>query len=72
MQTVNVSEFGERFLSLLDELPVEGALITKRGRPVAPLMPIRRNSAHLIGKLSGKFEIKGDILSTGEEWDARR
>lgn len=40
-------------------------MITKRGKPVAKLIPIRAQSASLIGSLRGKVTIKGDILSTG-------
>jgi prevent-host-death family protein len=70
MQRFNVSEFRSQCLALLDRLPPEGVLITRRGKPVARLMPVGDTSADLIGKLAGKFEIRGDILSTGEEWDA--
>lgn len=45
-------------------------MITKRGKPVAKLIPIRAESASLIGSLKGKVTIKGDIWSTGTEWDA--
>ena len=45
-------------------------LVTKRGRPIAKVVPIRNDHSHLIGALAGKFEILGDILSTGEKWDA--
>jgi hypothetical protein len=34
MKTLNVSDFRERCLQLLDGLPADGILITKRGRPV--------------------------------------
>jgi antitoxin (DNA-binding transcriptional repressor) of toxin-antitoxin stability system len=48
----------------------EGIIITKRGRPVAKLIPIGAESAALIGALKGKLVIKGGILSTGVRWDA--
>ena len=70
MKTLNVSDFREQCLALLDELPPEGVLITKRGQPVARVTPVREDNADLIGKLAGKFEIRGEIFSTGEEWDA--
>jgi hypothetical protein len=34
-------------------------------------MPVRENDGDLIGVLGGQLKIKGDILSTGEEWDAQ-
>jgi antitoxin (DNA-binding transcriptional repressor) of toxin-antitoxin stability system len=51
---------------------VDGIVITKRGRPVAKLLPIRTTSAELIGGLKGKVRVKGDTLSTGLRWDAER
>ena len=65
-----MSEFREQCLSMLDQLPPEGVVITRRGRPVARIVPLRQNHADLIGKLAGQFEIDGDIFSTGEVWDA--
>lgn len=70
MKSLNVSEFREQCLSLFENLPAEGILITKRGEPIAKVMPLRNDNADLIGSLAGLFEIRGDILSTGEEWDA--
>jgi prevent-host-death family protein len=70
MKHLNVSEFREQCLALLDELPAEGVLITKRGRPVARLAPVRENDGDLIGSLRGRLKIKGDVLSTGEKWNA--
>jgi prevent-host-death family protein len=71
MKRLNVSEFRKNCLSLLEELPAEGVLITKRGQPIARLTPVRKNNADLIGKLAGILEIHGDIMSTGEQWDAQ-
>lgn len=70
MVKLNVSEFREQCLSLFEELPPEGVLITKRGRPIARLLPVRENDGDLIGSLAGQINIEGDIFSTGEEWDA--
>ena len=70
MKRLNVSEFREQCLALLEELPADGVLITKRGRPIARLEPVRENDADLIGALAGRLDIRGDILSTGERWDA--
>jgi antitoxin (DNA-binding transcriptional repressor) of toxin-antitoxin stability system len=70
MKRLNVSEFREVCLSLLEELPAEGVLITKRGRPIARVEPVRDNDGDLIGALKGRLRIEGDILSTGERWDA--
>ncbi len=68
---LNASEFRERCLSLLEHLPPEGVLITKRGRPVARLIPVRPNSGSLIGSVPGIIASGDDnLFSTGEKWDA--
>jgi prevent-host-death family protein len=70
MKKINASKFKEQSLSILDNLSPEGIVITKHGRPVAKLIPIHERSADLIGCLKGKMRITGDIMSTGESWDA--
>jgi antitoxin (DNA-binding transcriptional repressor) of toxin-antitoxin stability system len=55
---------------LVDHLDVAGIVITKHGKPVAKIIPIQSSCAHLIGAMKGKIRIKGDVLSTGLEWDA--
>ena len=56
----------------LDAVDPDGIVITKRGKPVARLIPFASDSASLIGSLTGKLEIKGEILSTGLDWNAER
>jgi prevent-host-death family protein len=70
MRQLGAAKFKEQCLAILDELDDEGLVITKRGTPVAKLIPIRTESAALIGSLAGKLRIEGDILSTGVSWDA--
>jgi antitoxin (DNA-binding transcriptional repressor) of toxin-antitoxin stability system len=50
----------------------DGIVITRRGKPVAKLIPLASNPASLIGSLKGKLHIKSEILSTGLGWDAER
>jgi len=71
VKSLNVSEFRERCLTLIECLPPEGVVVTKRGKPIAKVVPIRKDNADLIGSLAGAFEITGDVFSTGEEWDAQ-
>ena len=71
MKQIAAAKFKEQCLSLLDEVDEEGLVITKRGKPVAKLIPIRAESAELIGALKDKLRIKGDILSTGARWHAQ-
>jgi prevent-host-death family protein len=70
MKYVPATKFKETCLSLLDQVDPEGIVITKRGKPVARLIPFAADSADLIGALAGKVRIKGDILSTGVKWRA--
>ena len=68
----SASKFKEQCLSLLDRVDPEGIVVTKRGKPVAKLIPFGADSADLIGSLKGKLRIKGQIISTGIRWDAER
>jgi prevent-host-death family protein len=65
------AEFKAKCLRILDELEPEGIVITKRGRPVAKVLPAAAVDNHkLIGSMKGKIQIKGDIFSTGVQWNA--
>ena len=70
MKTIGAAKFKEQCLALLDKLDPDGLVITKHGRPVARLLPFEREHAELIGSLNHKVDIRGDILSTGIEWNA--
>jgi prevent-host-death family protein len=70
MKQIPAAKFKEQCLSILDHVDEEGIVITKRGKPVAKLIPIRTESAELIGKLRGRVKVKGDVLSTGLGWNA--
>ncbi len=70
MKQIAAAKFKEQCLSLLDEVDPDGIVITKRGKPVARLVPITGDSASLIGSLRGKIKIKGNILATGVRWHA--
>ena len=70
MRRISAPKFREQCLSLLDDLSAEGIVITKRGKPVAKVIPIASGCAALIGSMKGKLTIKGDLLSTGLRWNA--
>jgi prevent-host-death family protein len=65
MQRISASKFREQCLSLLDDLSAEGIVITKRGKPVAKVIPIGSGCAGLTGSMKRTLKIKGDIMSTG-------
>ncbi len=71
MKHIAAAKFKETCLALLDDVDPDGIVITKRGKPVAKLIPFDGTSADLIGALSGKVLITGDILTTGVDWDAQ-
>ena len=70
MKRMGAAKFKEQCLSLLDNLTPEGVVITKRGKPVARVIPYPQDSSSLIGVLRDKITIHGDITATGEVWDA--
>jgi antitoxin (DNA-binding transcriptional repressor) of toxin-antitoxin stability system len=45
-------------------------LITKRGKPVAKLMPIEDTKDDFIGRLEGVFRVVGDIESPIDGWES--
>lgn len=76
MGTVAATEFKARCLELMDRVAErrETLVITKRGRPVAKLVPAdapRKKS--ILGCLRGSARIVGDVVSSplsDAEWDA--
>jgi prevent-host-death family protein len=70
MKTMSAATFKAQCLAVLDRVTPEGIVITKRGRPVARLLPFAQPPARRIGALRGKLRIRGKILSTGLRWDA--
>ncbi len=70
MNTIGAAKFKERCLALLSNLDPDGLVITKRGKPVARLLPYEQEHSELIGSLRHKTTVVGDILTTGVEWHA--
>ena len=65
-------EFKARCLAVLDDVALSGreVVITKRGRPVAKIVPIGQAPAVPI---AGLIVHQGDLISPVEvEWDAER
>ena len=70
MKKIAAAKFKEQCLAILDRLGPEGVVVTKHGRPVARVLPMQESSKDLIGALSGRITVKGDLLSTGMSWEA--
>ena len=70
---IPAGEFKAKCLKLLDEVQKQRRqiVITKRGKPVARLMPLAEDLPDIFGRMKGTVEILGDIVSpTGEIWNA--
>ncbi len=70
MKSIGAAKFKEQCLALLDGLDGDGLVVTKRGKPVARVLPYKQSEADLIGSLRHKVTIRGDIYTTGIRWDA--
>jgi prevent-host-death family protein len=70
---IKASEFKAKCLAMIDEVEQtrQPLVITKRGRPVAKLIPHQESQQSLFGLLKGRLEIVGDIISPIDvEWEA--
>ncbi len=73
MRTIKASEFKAKCLKIMDEVAETGepVVITKHGKPVAEMVPVKRKPAALFGALKGSLIITGDIISPLDEpWEA--
>ena len=72
MKTIPAGEFKARCLTLMEDVrnTREPVLITKRGKPVARLVPVEDGGRDFIGRLEGIVRIVGDIESPIEPADA--
>lgn len=76
-KTVKAAEFKAKCLDLMDQVAATGnpVTITKRGKPVARLVPIQQRPKSLFGALKGHIKITGDIvgeIAGPDEWEAMR
>ena len=72
---IAAGEFKARCLRLMDEVNEKrcDVVITKRGKPVARLVPLDDSPPRLFGCMKGRTTLNGDIVApTGEPWDAER
>jgi prevent-host-death family protein len=73
MKEISASAFKAQCLALMEDvrttkLPL---VITKRGKPVAKLVPIDEPKDDFIGRLKGVFEVVGDLdADPPEEWES--
>lgn len=69
MRSITATEFKAKCLDILDHVPPDGLAITKRGKAVATLFPKSVGVLEFLGTVPGLY-VGGDLLSTGEKWDA--
>jgi prevent-host-death family protein len=72
---IPAGEFKARCLKLMDEVRASRrpVVITKRGKPVAKLVPVEEEVPSLYGRLRGTVTIHGDIINPIEQdWHAAR
>ena len=73
MIQMSAGQFKAKCLKLMDlaEQKHETIIITKRGTPIAKLVPYEEKPSHLFGFLKGSVVINGNIIEPLDEpWDA--
>lgn len=75
MKPMPAGKFKAQCLKVMDRVQATRVpvLITKRGKPVAKLVPADDLRSEVFDSLKGKIEILGDIVSPvvpAEDWDA--
>ena len=71
--TMPAGEFKAKCLQVLDEVQRQRkqVVITKRGKPVAMLVPVNQRQESIIGSMKGTMEILGDIIAPIDvKWNA--
>lgn len=73
MKKIGAGAFKTNCLAIMDEVQAkrETVVITKRGKPVAKLVPINTDKDDIYNFFAGKGSITGDVVSpalTLEEW----
>jgi prevent-host-death family protein len=73
MKKMAAGSFKTNCLAIMDEVQAkrETVVITKRGKPVAKLVPVNTDTDEIYNFLAGKGAVAGDIVSPAlspEEW----
>ena len=66
---VSAAQFKANCLRLMDEVAQQRRpiIITKRGKPVAKLVPVENDEINLFGRMTGTIKICGDIINPIED-----
>jgi prevent-host-death family protein len=74
-RTMNAAEFKAKCLEVMEQVAATGeaVVVTKRGKPVAQLVPIAKRPKTLRGFLKGRVRAGKDIISPIDvDWHAER
>lgn len=75
-RTIGASDFKAKCLRILEEVAKRGdtVIVTKRGKPLAKLVPLERERKPLKGRWKGLAKTKGDIVyfDTSQDWEVLR
>jgi prevent-host-death family protein len=65
MKQMRASVFKARCLAVMDDVQATGepVIVTKRGKPVVKVIPIKPEKDVIFGFMADKFDIVGDIES---------
>ena len=74
MKTIPAGQFKVHCLAIMDEVQAkrQAVVITKRGKPVAKLVPVDEKKDDIFGFYKGKGKILGDVVApafTRDEWE---
>jgi prevent-host-death family protein len=77
MREIAAGEFKAKCLAVMDRVNKTGepVVITKRGKPVAKLVPVENEKEEFLGRLQGIVKILGDIespIEPPEAWEMLR
>ena len=77
MKTIPAGEFKAKCLQLMDKVQRtrKPITITKRGKPVAKLVPVEQEQDEWFGRLRDKVKVTGDLvapLDPPEVWESSR
>ena len=64
-KTISAAEFKAKCLDILDRVADrrQEIIVTKRGKPVARVVPMVSKPARIVGAMKGQIDIRGDIVS---------
>jgi prevent-host-death family protein len=73
MKTVPAAAFKAQCLTLMEDVRStrRPLVITKRGKPIAKVVPIEEPKDDFIGRLKGVFEVAGELdADSPEAWES--